>query len=383
MTHSYPGYYLAARLVLEQRWTAQVYDNAWFEARVLELTGGSVSERFSLHPPTTSLLLVPIAWLDLTTARVLWQLFNFALLLLGLGLIFKALPMPALVGRALFIAFVFVYPPLAENFRVGQTYVLVWFCFALALWSETRAKPIGVGIGLGVAAALKLSGLPIWLLLAARKQWRALGWTIFITALLSLLGLLVLGSEGWLAFLQRVLASVQSAPSAAHVAYQTTPSFFQRLFVPSPDFNPTPLLDVPWLAPILNLAVTGAALGLTLWFGRRAAFEAAFAAAVTLSVIVFPQALEYHYTLLLIPLAVMFTKLSAGRTRTDVIWFTAILILLCVPLDWNALRWNERAYVVLAYPRLYGGWLLWLWLLKQMSAQRLAEQVASPLVATR
>lgn len=383
LTHSYPGYYLASRLVLEQRWTPQVYDNAWFEARVLELTDGRISERFSLHPPTTSLLLVPIAWLDMTIARVVWQLFNFALLLLGLWLTVKALPLPSFAGRALFLTFVCLYPPLAENFRVGQTYVLVWFCFALALWSEMRSKPIGIGVGLGIAAALKLSGIPIVLLLATRKQWRALGWTVLIVALLSLLGLLVLGNEGWFAFIQRVLASVQSVPSAAHAAYQTTPSFFQKLFVASPDFNPTPLFDAPALAPLINLAVTGAALGLTLWFGHRGAFETAFAAAVTLSVILFPQALEYHYTLLLLPLAVMFAKLSATRTRGDVVWFTVILILLYVPLDWNAPRWNERTYVLLAYPRLYGGWLLWLWLLKQMSVRQLVVRAASLLVATR
>ena len=70
MTHSFPAYYAATRLVIEKRWSAQMYDDSWFEARVLEVTQGRVSDHFSLHPPTTSLLLVPIAWLDLTTARV-------------------------------------------------------------------------------------------------------------------------------------------------------------------------------------------------------------------------------------------------------------------------------------------------------------------------
>lgn len=382
MTHSYPAYYTASRLVLEQRWTPQVYDNAWFEARVLEFTAGRVSDRFSLHPPTTSLLLVPLAWLDLTTARVLWQIFNLVLFLVGLWLTVRALAIPPL-WRVFFFALAFSYPPLAENFRVGQTYVLVWFCFALALWSETRAQPIGAGIGLGLAFALKLSGVPIMLLLAARKQWRTLGFTILTIALASLLGLLLLGAAGWLAFFQRVFASLGPTPSAAHAAYQTTSSFLQKLLVSSPDFNPTPLWDAPWLAPILSLATSSLALGLTLWYGRRAAFATALAAAVTLSVILFPQALEYHYTLLLVPLAVMLAKLSGTRTGWDVVWFAAILFLLVVPFDGNAPRWNEQQYVLFAYPRLYGGWLLWLWLLKQMSVLPSAAGIASPLGATR
>ena len=104
-THSYPAYYLASRLVIEGKWSAQVYDIPWFEARLMELTNGQVSDRFSLHPPTTSLLLVPVAWLDITTSRILWQFFNLALLVLGLVFTLQALSM-RLTGRLYFLALV-------------------------------------------------------------------------------------------------------------------------------------------------------------------------------------------------------------------------------------------------------------------------------------
>lgn len=381
MTHSYPAYYTASRLVLEGRWTPQIYDNDWFGARVLEMTQNQVSDRFSLHPPTTSLLLVPIAWLDLTTARVLWQLFNLLLLAGALWFLLDAFHITEPLWRALFLAFVFVYPPLAENIRIGQTYVLVLFLFALAYWNESRGQHFGAGLGLGIAAGLKLSGTPIWLVLAVRGQWRALFWAIVVALATALLGLVVLSWQGWLAFFQQLVLSFHPPALSAHVAFQTTPSFFQRLFVASPDFNPAPLFDAPALAPIFNLAFTALAMGLTLWFARRADFSIAFAAAVTLGVILFPMALEYHYTLLLLPLACVFAKLCVARTRADVVWFTVVLLLLCVPFDWNAPRWSTRELMLLAYPRLYGGWLLWLWLLKQMWLPS-ASPVFSPSGAT-
>lgn len=369
MTHSYPAYYTAARLVVEGRWNAQLYDDAWFEARVLEMTDGRVSEHFSLHPPTTSLLLVPIAWLDLPTARILWQFTNLALLAASVWLLLDALRIQEFLWRVLFCAFVLVYPSLLENFRVGQVYVLLLFLFALTLWSELRAKHFLAGVGLGIAAGLKLSGAPIWLVFAVRGQWRALAWATVVASTSALLGLVVLGADGWFAFFRRVLDYAQPVPLAAHVAFQATPSFLQRMFVASSNFNPTPLFDAAWLASPINLLVWILALGLMLWFARRARFEFAYACAVAGSVILFPMAIEYHYTLLLIPIAVMARELLAARTRLEIFWFAAILFLLCVPMDWNVPYWNERALTLFAYPRLYGGWLLWLWLLRQMWLQ--------------
>lgn len=373
MTHSYPAYYTASRLVVEGRWSASLYDDAWFEARVLEMTQGRVSEHFSLHPPTTSLLLVPIAWLDLTRARAVWQSLNLAFFLAALWLLTGALRITNWVWRILFFAFALLFPPFVENIRVGQTYVLIFFWLTLALWGELRGKHIVAGIGLGLATGIKLSGAPIWLILAARRQWRALLAAALATLFTAFLGFVTLGGEGWFAFFKRVLDYSQPVPLAAHVAFQATPSFLQRIFVGSREFNPTPLFDAPSLALPLNVAILILALGAMLWYARRAAFEIAFAAGVTASVILFPMAIEYHYTLLLIPIAVMARELLATRTRLEIFWFSAILFLLCVPFDWNAPRWNERVYVLFAYPRLYGGWLLWLWLLKQMWLQNATQ----------
>lgn len=371
MSHSFPAYYTASRLVLEGRWSPQIYGEGWFEARVLEMTNGQVSDRFSLHPPVTSLLLVPIAWLDLTSARVVWEIFNLALFAGAMGLLLRASTVQDNVWRMLFVALALVYTPMAENFRVGQTYVLLLFLFALALWSQresgltARGRGAWTGLGLGLAAGLKLSGLPLWLLFAARRQWRELVAAVVVLLATGILGL-VLGWEGTLAFAERLLGASQTSALTAHVAFQTTPSYFQHLFVPSPDFNPMPLFNAPWLATVLDVIAVVGALGLTLWFGRKARIELAFAAAVTLSVILFPQALEYHYTLLLIPLAVMSAQVYAAPTRWSVIGLAVILVLLVMPFNWNISFWNQGAWSLLAYPRLYGGWLLWGWLVMEV-----------------
>jgi hypothetical protein len=329
------------------------------------MTGGRVSDHFALHPPTTSLLLVPIAWLELTPARVAWLSVNLILLLVALRLLAVARVGQEPVWSILFVAFALLYPPLAENFRVGQTYVLLLFFFALALHAELLDKPRRAGFGLGLAAGLKLSGAPVWLILAARGRWHTLGWSALTLAASALVGLALLGGEGWLAFAARLLDTARPLSTAGHVAFQATFNFTQRMFVSAPGF-PAALFPAPWLAGILNLIVTALALGLSVWHARRAALPFAFASGVTLSVILFPSALEYHYTLLLLPLGICFYRLCASRTPLEVAWFTIVLALLYVPVNWNDARWDAPGATVLAYPRLYGGWLLWLLLLTRM-----------------
>lgn len=366
MTHSFPAYYTAARLVLAGEWDSRVYDDVWFGDRVLELTGGRVSDRMSGNPPISSLLLVPIAWLDLADARIVWQILNLALLIVTLWLLARTLRVGLSPGSILFVAFVFVYPPLVENFRVGQIYMLVLFGFVLTFWAETYRRHVLAGIALGLALAFRLSGIPIFLFLLVRRNFRTVLAVCGAVAALAALSIITLGTAGWLAFIRRVFGYA-TEPLASHVAYQTASNFLQRLFIPSPQFNPTPIFNAPWLAPILTLVAIAIVLGITLWLARRAAFDLSFAACAVLSVILIPFASEYHYTLLLLPLAVMSKHLTLSRTRLDIVCFSLILILLCVPMDWNAARWNEPAWTLFAYPRFYGGILLWVWFVWKMT----------------
>lgn len=368
MTHSFPAYYTAARLVLDGEWDVRVYDDAWFGERVLELTDGRMSERFSMNPPTTALILLPLAWLDLTRARIVWQLLNLALLLATLWLLASSLRVPVSVGSILFGAFVFVFPPLLENFRVGQVYVLLLFMFALVLWSETHGRAYLGGVALGVALSFKPGGIPLLLLLIVRQRWRAVLAALGMTIALAAASFGVFGTAGWFAFVRRA-SEYTTAPLAAHVAYQSVPNFFQHLLARSTEFNPTPLLDAPSLAPMLTLIISVTTLGWTLWLARRAELALAFGAVTTLSVLLSPLASEYHYTLLLLPLAVMAAQLATSHTRIDLVWFAAILLLLCVPINWNAPRWNDPAWALFAYPRLYGGWLLWFWLVRRLNLE--------------
>jgi hypothetical protein len=257
--------------------------------------------------------------------------------------------------------------PVAENFRLGQVYVLLFFLFALAYRALVCNQPAAVGTALGIAAVFKLSGAPLWLILAARGRWRELVSAILVALAFVVLTGLILGWHSWLYFFSIIPAYFGSHPDVAHLAFQTTPSFFQHMFNGDPQWNPVPLVHLPWLGTLLSALITITVLVLTVWTSRTAPLDLAFGSGLVLSVILFPIAEEYHYTLVLFPLSVMGARLMLGPFDwLSAVLFGIALVLIAAPLPYTSPFLNEGWMALIAYPRLYGGWLLWFCLIRRM-----------------
>jgi len=83
-----------------------------------------------------------------------------------------------------------------------------------------------------------------------------------------------------------------------------------------------------------------------------------------------PLAEEHHYTLLLIPIVVVAARIShTPLLRRDVLWLSAVILLLAVAWPYESPGLSTGWAALLAYPRLYGGWLLWAWLYVRMKAR--------------
>src|SRR5688572_10899379 len=72
LRHGFPTYYVSARLIWVGRWSPLVYDNDWFVAEVQARTPNQVGEVFAPNPPSAALLMLPLAWLDISLARQVW-----------------------------------------------------------------------------------------------------------------------------------------------------------------------------------------------------------------------------------------------------------------------------------------------------------------------
>jgi hypothetical protein len=264
------------------------------------------------------------------------------------------------------LAVPFLMAPLHENFRLANVYGLLLFCLTLGLVGLDRLGVATSGLGLGLAAGTKLSGSPVWLVLAARGRWRELALTVSVALLWMTLSVSLTGPASWARFGASLAEHANEPGWAAGLSFQTTPSFFQHLFRPDARWNPQPVWALPaWVARACTLLVSGAALGALLWRARASALDLAYGAAAALGVVVLPFAEEYHYVLLVLPFTVAlgrYAQLEGARRWPAALWLAAAFALVAAPWPYKDPWLNEGWHALLGYPRLYGGWLLFAWL---------------------
>jgi hypothetical protein len=100
-------------------------------------------------------------------------------------------------------------------------------------------------------------------------------------------------------------------------------------------------------------------VGLTLALSRRAPLRLAFGAMTMAGIVSVPFAEQHHYTLAVLPLFVVAGAWSKGQGRAAGWLLGLAAALIGLPLPYEAPALSQGALALLAYPRLYGGLLLW------------------------
>ncbi len=357
-----PGlvYAWAADEMRAGRFGPQMYDDAYALQAVAAYSHGQSRDILSPTPPTMFAFIVPFQWLPASVGRLVWLSVDLLAPWLAVWLTLRALKVPGLALAGVCTALLFMSMPIWENNARGQ--VLHWqmLLCALALLALARGQEALAGAGLGLVFLLKLAGWPVWLVLAVRARWRALTAVAATATALVLLSLPWVRLDTWLYYAGTVLPRWVQAPVAAVPAYQTVAGFWQHLLRFDPVTNPAPVADRPWLAAGLSIASSLALLGLTLWGLRRAPLLLAASAGLVLTVVLAPIAEQYHYLTAAPALIVAGVEwYRQGRQ-----WSLGALLALAAglmywPLAYKDARLGAGWLAVLAYPRLWGGLLLW------------------------
>lgn len=350
VTHGFIAYYGAARLLIDGALGPSAYDDAWFGDYLQRLTGTAIREIFTPNPPTMALMALPIAAFDHHTARSLWLFASVALFVTAIYALARdreqrdgSVPIPQLLLAML-------APAVFTNIRIGQGYLIVFALFAAAVLWLSRQRDARGGAALGLVLGLKLSGTALLVVLAAQRRWRAIAVAGAVAFLLALAVTPFIDAAMWWQHPDVVRGFVQR-PSGSVTAYQTTLSFFRRLCVADPVWNPAPAASCEPIAFAIPYTLLAVAIVLTAVAVYRSQDPRQGAVAGTvLSLLALPASAEVHFVLLGIPLLLI-------PLRT---WYLAIVAaLVIVPLEWTADRMTAGWWVLLAYPRLYAAWLLW------------------------
>jgi hypothetical protein len=290
---------------------------------------------------------------------------NLVALLAALVLLYRAVEWPGawLPAYLVLVTGLLRSAPFAENLSRGQIYLWVLASVALAAYGAATRRDALAGLGLAAAMLLKIAGLPLWLLMMVERRRRTLAWGAGTAIGFVLATLPRVGVDTYVRWIADVVPAWVTSPAITLPAYQTVGALLQRAFRYDPRFNPSPLADLPIVATCLAAAVSLAMLAVTL-AARRASSSssstlATFGAMAMLGVVLQPAAEQYQYLVAFVPLVI---ATRAWLRRPDVIAgvclaAAAMLIFASLPYKDPALWIGART--LLAYPRLYGGLILW------------------------
>jgi hypothetical protein len=370
----FAAYYTSARLLSQGERADRFYEDSWFRSQTEHLAPGA-SDIYNVNPPTAAVLALPLIAFDHDMARLVWTGLNLALVAVSLTAVAWQLGLHGLRLPA-FVCIATAFQPLHANFQHGQAYVLLLGLLLLVWIGFRQRRPAMLGVGLGLMLVLKTAAIPLWLLFLVRRQWKALGWGLLTTVVVVMISLPRLGIEAWSTYV-RLLPGLAAAPSLAVTAYQSQLGFFHHLLIFDPQWNPHPWLNVPWLGFWLPALAMLAMLVASARAARRAdAPDLVLALFVMASILLSPVALDYHYVLALLPVAILLAHLPSWGSLDSLIaglgWLTAVAAI-GLNLPYQSAAIQGGAWALLAYPKLYGAILLWILAMTGSSPGRIGD----------
>jgi len=357
-THSFISYYTASVLLTQDKDVKLFYNDRWFSIQVGKIAP-QIEEYYTPNPPTTAFLLLPLASYSYDDARLIWTVFNIIFVAGAILFIFWKERF-SLQWAMVAILLTLIYQPLWANLEYGQVYGVL-FVITTIIWYAYNHRYDAIAGGLlGSIFIMKTAGLLLFPFLLVQRRWKALFLSMATPIIIVLLTLPIVGGiETWLRFAQKFSVYSQRMATAV-TAYQSIPNFFKHHLTYHPTWNPSPLLDAPMLATILYLSVIAILVIITL---RKSIFGASskwvFCALVILTIVMSPATLDYHYTLLLLPILFLLADIGL-MSRWQKIGFLLAVFLLSVDYPYQNALYEQTFLSLMAYPKLIGGLMLWM-----------------------
>jgi hypothetical protein len=363
----FPGYFTAARIVVDGQDTQRLYDDDWFREQIRRygLESAKNPGKFAPFPPPTALLLVPLARFEPLTALRIVTVVSVLCIICSIYLLARILAWNS-VDSALFILSSGL--AIIGGLRCGQPYILISTFCILGYYLYLERRPVLAGICLGLFVPIKYFPVIILAYFAFRKEWKVLLGGALAIAGVGLVSIDVLGWKVHEIFFLSVFGnhltgrlSLQDQAVPFTAVYQSFDTLFDRLFVFDPARNPQPLLAAPILRTAGLIAVKGsillAAVAALIKLAREQTSSAAAPSVGILGILLFliaPATATYTCALLWLPVALLINYFLAIGARMPAYFILGVYALIgFIPYQYAYPFEGHGGLTVLAYPRLY------------------------------
>jgi alpha-1,2-mannosyltransferase len=267
------------------------------------------SNQVNAHPPTSVLMLLPLARLDYRPALLAWNSGSLAMFGVCLWIVAHelgvALPLWMIVPG---LALAMLCRPLLQQLIHGQLNLVLLLLLTGAWLADRRGRAGWAGALVGVAVAIKLFPAFLFLYFALRRQWAAMLAGVVTLILLTGLTAAMLGPDTYRTYVQDVLPQLEKFRTSWFNA--SLVGFWTKLFNPATREEHVEPLWRSAAAARAGIVLSGmVVVAAVAWAVRRAVNRAeldhAFGAAVTGMLLLSPITWDYAFLLLLVPVAVI------------------------------------------------------------------------------
>ena len=308
------------------------FDSFWRSARAM-LEGKGIYdtgvELVNLNPPVWTVLISPLGLLEPLMAYRVFVVISVVVVVGYLSWIVEELRLrPG--WTAVGVLMLLLSSPLLATLALGQVYPVLALGLVAAWVADRRERDEVSGAALGLVVALKPSLLPVLLWPLARQRWRAFVAAVVSGAVVTLIGVVILGPGATLDY----IGVLRDRSVSAYWDNASIPSAAARLFTENPYAQNVATL--PLMVPV-GYALGIAAIALTAMRIRHGP-EVGLWVLVAASLLASPIA-WHNYLVLLGPGVLLL--LARGMVAPAFL----LLALQSIPAQWP-LIWNERGTVV-------------------------------------
>ncbi len=264
------------------------------------------------HPPTAVLLALPLVSFDYPDAVLAWNLLSLGALLLSLWLVARALSIPISAWSVVpLLALLLLCNPLQAQVFFGQLN-LALLLLLTGTWIAYRSnRPIGAGLLLGLAAAIKLFPAFLFVFFVLRRRWKTVAAGIATFFAVTALTVAVLGLDTYRDYVREVVPQVALFRNGWGNA--SLPGLWTKLFDPR-NTRIEPLwgsMGMVQAGTWLSCGLLATVLAWIILRGGDREEDRTFALTITAMLLVSPITWDHYFLLLLVPLAVVWTRLPA------------------------------------------------------------------------
>jgi hypothetical protein len=356
----FANYYVSARLFLEGADLSKLYDNTWFADQIRNY-GIETPGKFSPFPPLTSLVMLPLSWLEPVEAMRSWIVIK---LLFCVAFVALTRKLTAWHWSSCALILLALGNNLANDFRNGQVYLPLAASLLWILIQSEQDRNRAAGILLGFLSWLKYLPATIIAGMFIGKNMRIAVISLASIVLFAIFQFIIFGwgimEEYFLHVLLPHLDGEISGQSSYSLLFQSWDGFFLHLFVYSAQFNPYPFIDFEAGYVIAKSFVFAAVLVVLLLSVRRIKKlpvdgiqkKRLILAHLLLSALVLlPASASYHFVLLSIPMILLLSL--DFYDRNEKILIAVIYVMIGIIPYGRFFELAGQAGLIFAYPRLW------------------------------